>query len=91
MITHRCVLNAILYTNQSFRIGADDKVLAVTALHHDLSLYNIFGVLAAGGTLVIPEMSGRRDPAALVRAYGPGAGHLMEFCPSDDGNAAGIC
>jgi acyl-coenzyme A synthetase/AMP-(fatty) acid ligase len=33
-------------------------------LSFDLSVYDIFGVLGAGGTVVLPEASGIRDPAA---------------------------
>ncbi|HEX2186626.1 MAG TPA: amino acid adenylation domain-containing protein, partial [Chloroflexota bacterium] len=63
MITHRGVLNAILDTNRAFAVGPADRVLALTALHHDMSFYDLFGMLAAGGTLVIPDAAGRRDPA----------------------------
>lgn len=63
MIAHRGVVNAIVQTNQQFQIGADDRVLALTALYHDMSVYDIFGLLAAGGTLVIPNAVDRRDPA----------------------------
>ncbi|HLF04001.1 MAG TPA: amino acid adenylation domain-containing protein [Dehalococcoidia bacterium] len=63
MVTHRGVINSILYTNQFFRISAADRVLALTALHHDLSFYDIFGMLAAGGSIVVPEASKRLDPA----------------------------
>lgn len=50
MIAHCGVVNALAYTNQCFGIGSSDRVLALTALHHDMSVYDIFGVLAAGGT-----------------------------------------
>jgi amino acid adenylation domain-containing protein len=63
MITHRGLVNAILHTNQHFGVGPADRVLSVTALHHDMSAYDIFGVLAAGGTVVIPDAAARLDPA----------------------------
>lgn len=62
MIAHRGVVNAITYTNQFFNITSDDRVLALTALHHDMSVYDIFGILAAGGTLVIPDATATRNP-----------------------------
>jgi pyochelin synthetase len=73
MIAHRGVVNSVLATNQQFRIGPDDRAIAVTALHHDMSVYDIFGILAAGGTLVMPDAEGRKDPAhwsELMRQYG---------------------
>lgn len=63
MIAHRGVVNAITHTNQFFQISSADRVLALTALHHDMSVYDIFGILAVGGTLVIPDAAAIRDPA----------------------------
>jgi SagB-type dehydrogenase family enzyme len=63
MISHRAVVNAILDTNRRFHLGPHDRVAALAPLHHDMSVYDIFGILAAGGTVVMPEASGVRDPA----------------------------
>ena len=41
----------------------EDRVLAISSLSFDLSVYDIFGILAAGGTIVIPDLTGLRDPA----------------------------
>lgn len=54
MITQRAVVNAITYTNERFQVGPQDRVLALTALHHDMSVYDIFGLLSAGGSIVLP-------------------------------------
>lgn len=62
MIEHRQVVNRLLDVNQRLGIGPSDRVLALTPLHHDLSVYDIFGVLAAGGALVMPDAAGIRDP-----------------------------
>ncbi|MCC5608951.1 amino acid adenylation domain-containing protein [Nostoc sp. CHAB 5834] len=62
MIAHRGVVNAIAQTNQSFNIKASDRVLALTALNHDMSVYDIFGILAVGGTIVIPDAAARKNP-----------------------------
>ncbi|HEX8183561.1 MAG TPA: amino acid adenylation domain-containing protein, partial [Blastocatellia bacterium] len=63
MIEHRSVLNRVLDVNSRFGIGPEDCALALTALHHDLSVYDIFGMFAAGGTIVIPDALRRRDPS----------------------------
>ncbi|MEM9455501.1 MAG: amino acid adenylation domain-containing protein [Myxococcota bacterium] len=62
-IAHRGLHNAVLATDREFEVGPDDRVLAVTALHHDMSGFDIFGVLGAGGCVVIPDPAGARDPA----------------------------
>lgn len=55
MIAQRGVVNAITCTNEQFKVGPEDRILALTALHHDMSVYDIFGVLSAGGTIVLPS------------------------------------
>jgi pyochelin synthetase len=54
MIDHRGALNTVLDINQRFGVGPQDRVLAVSKLSFDLSVYDVFGLLAAGGTIVIP-------------------------------------
>ncbi|NEP60084.1 MAG: amino acid adenylation domain-containing protein, partial [Symploca sp. SIO2G7] len=63
MIDHRGAVNTILDINQRFGVGTSDRVLALSALNFDLSVYDIFGILAAGGTIVIPAKEGSKDPA----------------------------
>ncbi|NEZ61532.1 amino acid adenylation domain-containing protein [Leptolyngbyaceae cyanobacterium CCMR0082] len=55
MITHRNVVNVVIHTNQRFQVSSKDRILALTALNHDLSVYDIFGPLSAGGTIVMPD------------------------------------
>ncbi|MEG4631193.1 amino acid adenylation domain-containing protein [Microcoleus sp. AR_TQ3_B6] len=62
-IAHRGAVNAIAQTNQVFNVADCDRAFAVTALHHDMSVYDIFGILAAGGAIVIPDAAQRLDPA----------------------------
>ncbi len=63
MVAQRGVVNAVCETNRRFAVGPADRVLAVTALHHDMSVYDVCGVLAAGGTVVMPEAERAYDPA----------------------------
>jgi len=55
MIDHRGAVNTMLDLNQRFGIGPQDRVLALSKLSFDLSVYDIFGLLAAGGTIVFPS------------------------------------
>ncbi|MEM8603686.1 MAG: amino acid adenylation domain-containing protein, partial [Cyanobacteria bacterium P01_H01_bin.121] len=61
MIDHRSVINTLLDLNERFQVQPSDRILALSSLSFDLSVYDIFGTLAAGATLIIPE--GTRDPA----------------------------
>ncbi|MCP4661146.1 MAG: amino acid adenylation domain-containing protein, partial [bacterium] len=62
MIDHRAALNTIVDVNERFAVGPGDRVLALSSLGFDLSVYDLFGLLAAGGAVVLPSPSGRREP-----------------------------
>ncbi len=53
-IEHRSAVNTILDINAVYQVDDLDKVLAVSALSFDLSVYDLFGLLAVGGQIVIP-------------------------------------
>lgn len=55
MIAHHSAVNLILWVNNRFNIGADDRLLFITSMCFDLSVYDIFGILASGGALVIAD------------------------------------
>jgi amino acid adenylation domain-containing protein len=63
MIDHQGAVNTILDINNRFGVSEDDRVLALSSLSFDLSVYDIFGTLAAGGTLIMPRASHLQDPA----------------------------
>ena len=72
MIDHRGALNTCVDIDQRFGVTADDRVLGLSSLGFDLSVYDLFGVLGAGGAVVLPENERRRDPfhwAELVQQY----------------------
>lgn len=59
-ITHESAVNTINDINQRFYIGKKDVCYAISELSFDLSVYDIFGMLAAGGTIVIPKQKDRK-------------------------------
>jgi yersiniabactin nonribosomal peptide synthetase len=61
-ITHRSAVNTIEDINARFGIGEDDRTLAVSALDFDLSVYDLFGLLAVGGAVVLIDEADRREP-----------------------------
>lgn len=71
-IAHRAAYNTLLDINTRFSVSASDRVLAVSALDFDLSVYDIFGLLSAGGGIVLlTESTWREAPAwlALIRKW----------------------
>ncbi len=65
-IDHRGAVNTILDVNERYGVTARDRLLGLSALSFDLSVYDIFGVLAAGATLVLPAAERARDPSHWV-------------------------
>ncbi len=66
VIDHRGALNTIADINQRFSVDQNDRVLALSALSFDLSVYDIFGPLAVGGALVYPEAERQLEPSHWV-------------------------
>jgi len=61
------VVNRMTDVIARYKIGAEDTAFAISALHHDLSVFDLFGMLAvAGGALAIPASSDTRNPAAWL-------------------------
>jgi amino acid adenylation domain-containing protein len=63
MLDHRGPLNTLAFFNSRFAVGAQDRALALSALNFDLSVYDVFGMLSAGGALIMPEPGRLKDPA----------------------------
>ena len=65
-VTHRPAVNLIQWVNSTFGVGPADRLLMVTSLCFDLSVYDVFGVLGAGGSLYLVSADELRDPTQLV-------------------------
>ncbi|HYG62667.1 MAG TPA: amino acid adenylation domain-containing protein [Thermoanaerobaculia bacterium] len=67
VVRHRPAVNLVDWVNRTFEVGPRDRVLFVTSPCFDLSVYDVFGLLAAGGSLRIASDSDLRNPERLVR------------------------
>ncbi|MFI6413665.1 amino acid adenylation domain-containing protein [Streptomyces sp. NPDC050585] len=73
VISHGAAANTLRDLDRRFALGPADRVLAVSSLAFDLSVFDIFGTLGAGGTVVVPPDSGVPDPETwgeLCRRHG---------------------
>ena len=68
MVSHRPVINLLRWVNRRFEVDSEDRLLFVTAPTFDLSVYDIFGILAAGGVVDVATEDELAEPAALVDA-----------------------
>ena len=62
LVNHRSVVNLIDWVNNTFKISGTDKLLWITNLSFDLSVYDIFGILVAGGIVRILSDEDRQNP-----------------------------
>lgn len=53
-MSHAASMNTIEDINRRFGITKNDRVLALSKFNFDLSVYDIFGLLTVGGTIVYP-------------------------------------
>jgi amino acid adenylation domain-containing protein len=63
LIEHAAVVNTLDDVNERFHVGPHDRVLCLSSFGFDLSVYDVFGVLGAGGALILPDDRSARDPA----------------------------
>lgn len=64
---HRPVINLIEWLSRKFQIGPSDVVLLTSSLSFDLSVYDIFGLLAVGGCIRVASREDLADPQKLAR------------------------
>ncbi|UXI66284.1 non-ribosomal peptide synthetase [Tahibacter amnicola] len=72
-MTHAAVVNTLIDINARIGLCPADRVLSVSSLTFDLSVYDIFGALAAGACVVMLSDASSGDPAQwldCIRRHG---------------------
>lgn len=72
VISHAAARNTIEDINARYQIGHNDAVFGISQLNFDLSVYDLFGLLSAGGTVVYPDAARYMDPehwSELIKKY----------------------
>src|SRR4051794_5588619 len=66
-LAHRGLSNLVVWHNQTFRIGHQDRASQIAGLSFDAAVWEIWPYLAAGATLCIPDSDVRKDPLRLQK------------------------
>lgn len=61
MIEHHSAINLIQWVNKTYAVNQHDRLLFITSMCFDLSVYDIFGMLGAGGTVVMATQEDIRN------------------------------
>lgn len=73
VMSHSAAWNTISDINERFEVSENDRILCLSSICFDLSVYDIFGLLSAGGTLVIPASESAKSPShwfQFIKQYG---------------------
>ncbi|GGT72991.1 non-ribosomal peptide synthetase [Streptomyces lateritius] len=66
-VSHRAAANTVDDLVERLGLGPADRVLALSALDFDLSVFDIFAPLAVGGAVVTVDEATRKDASAWAR------------------------
>ncbi|WP_068408936.1 AMP-binding protein [Labrenzia sp. OB1] len=61
VLSNRSTDNVVGSTNAEWDITSDDVFISVSPLYHDMSVYEVFGCLTAGATLIQPVQGEEKD------------------------------
>lgn len=62
IVTNEGLYNSIFFTNRRFNVNNTDRCIALTNLAHDMEMYDIFGMLMAGASILMPYQESSIDP-----------------------------
>ncbi|GAA3463494.1 non-ribosomal peptide synthetase [Saccharothrix longispora] len=80
VVEHAAIVNRLLWMQDEYRLGPDDRVLQKTPSSFDVSVWEFFWPLQVGAALVVAAPGGHRDPAylaELVRREGVTTAHFV--------------
>jgi len=67
-VSHYSAINTLDAVNEIYHISSSDTALALSAIDFDLSVYDIFGILGRGGTLVTLNSHNAKDNMIWLKA-----------------------
>ncbi|HEO3924094.1 TPA: amino acid adenylation domain-containing protein [Streptococcus agalactiae] len=66
-IAHNSAVNTINDLNERYEVNTNDSVIMVSAIDFDLSVYDIFGILSVGGTIITLDDNNFKDPELWLK------------------------
>ncbi|RKF17598.1 amino acid adenylation domain-containing protein [Altericroceibacterium spongiae] len=82
VVTHRAIVNRLLWMDEHYAIGPQDRILQKTPATFDVSVWEFFLALIRGGVLVVAPPGAHRDPAALAALIRDEGITTLHFVPS---------
>lgn len=82
LVTHRAIVNRLLWMGDHYGIGAADRILQKTPATFDVSVWEFFLPLMRGAALVVAPPGAHRDPAAIAALIRGEGITTLHFVPS---------
>ncbi|MER5975222.1 amino acid adenylation domain-containing protein [Streptomyces sp. NPDC001857] len=82
VVEHSAIVNRLLWMQDRYGLGPDDRVLQKTPFGFDVSVWEFFWPLLTGAALVVAEPGGHKDPAYLARVIQQESVTTAHFVPS---------
>ncbi|MDQ0603851.1 amino acid adenylation domain-containing protein/non-ribosomal peptide synthase protein (TIGR01720 family) [Streptomyces canus] len=81
-VAHAAIVNRLLWMQDTYRLGPDDRVLQKTPAGFDVSVWEFFWPLITGAGLVLARPGGHRDPGHLAELIREQRVTTAHFVPS---------
>jgi amino acid adenylation domain-containing protein len=82
MVTHRSIVNHMIWMQERFPVTASDAVLQKTPTGFDASVWELFLPLMTGARMVLARQDGHRDPGYLIKVIGEQPVTVVQFVPA---------
>ncbi|WP_211770319.1 non-ribosomal peptide synthetase [Kutzneria sp. CA-103260] len=82
VVPHAGIVNRLLWMQNEYGLGPDDKVLQKTPSSFDVSVWEFLWPLLTGATEVVARPDGHKDPAYLARLIRDQRVTTVHFVPS---------
>ncbi|MEJ2866090.1 amino acid adenylation domain-containing protein [Actinomycetospora flava] len=82
VVSHRAIVNRLAWTQDTYGLTGDDRVLQKTPVGFDVSVWEFFWPLVTGAAIVVARPGGHRDPAYLAQLVAQAGVTTMHFVPS---------
>ncbi len=80
--SHRAIVNRLLWMQEAFGLGPEDRVLQKTPFSFDVSVWEFFWPLLVGARLVVARPGGHQDARYLARLIREEGITTLHFVPS---------
>ena len=82
MVSHQSIVNRLIWGIDRYQLTSSDRLFQKTSFSFDVSVWEIFGTLLAGASLVLARSGGHQDPAYLVKTMAEQRITHVDFVPA---------